>query len=519
MPSLAVRRVPESTLVRTLTVALIAGLLGSLIAFPGTNVGAQTLSEVTTGGSGGLAPGRHEVTIAGYPAIIIVGANFDPSTPTYLAYRLHGDEGGYDFFTGEGSPLRQLIDDRGWVFVSPQAPPAAIDPSFFPWDGSGGGDVTTNQKANADQIAAVLEHMFARYNVYRYRLLGSGASGGSWFHDLVFFPTRGAEYPSYFALNCGAGGLTPGGFNYDAAAAVAASAAAPHSELSYQIGTADFLFPGAQTSSATYASLGFSVLTEFYADVEHCAFDLASQTAEYWAATADRLGSPPGGVRCAGRVVTVNLADGQVPTAGDDVILGTGGPDIIAAGEGNDVVCGGDGDDIIWGGPGNDVVEGGMGADRLRGGPGDDELEGGPGADDLNGGQGNDLVSAGDGSDVFVRGGTGDDFVWGGPGDDLLIAGNGGRDQVVGGDGNDKVTGGPRPDLLFGQAGNDELRGLGGADFLSGGDGDDNLFGGKQPDTLDGGTGTDSCNGGTTGGAAAESDTSTGCEGAVVNVP
>ena len=43
-------------------------------------------------------------------------------------------------------------------------------------------------------------------------------------------------------------------------------------------------------------------------------------------------------VTCAGLAVTVNVANGDVPTDGDDVILGTDGPDVINAGAGRDVI-------------------------------------------------------------------------------------------------------------------------------------------------------------------------------------
>lgn len=201
---------------------------------------------------------------------------------------------------------------------------------------------------------------------------------------------------------------------------------------------------------------------------------------------------------CLGRPVTVDMSvPGQVPTSGDDVILGTPGPDVIAAGDGNDVICAGGGDDIVWGQNGNDIIDGGDGDDRLRGGGGNDVLSGVGGNDDLNGGPGDDTVDGGAGDDAAVRGGTGADTVVGGSGSDALVAGNGGEDTVLGNDGNDKVTGGPRPDAVYGGSGNDEVRGNKGADLLYGGPGDDELFGGPQPDTLDGGDGTDTCNGGT----------------------
>lgn len=224
------------------------------------------------------------------------------------------------------------------------------------------------------------------------------------------------------------------------------------------------------------------------------------------------------GPLCGGHAVTVDLAAGQTPTAGDDVILGTAASETIVAGAGNDVVCSGGGDDVVFGQAGHDTIWGGLGNDRLRGGAGDDAIYAGAGADNAAGGRGNDHVYGEDGDDPVVRGGTGDDVVHGGAGNDALVAGNGGEDRVYGGAGNDKVTGGPRPDVVMGGDGDDEVKGGGGADRLYGQAGNDVLTGGAQPDMLNGGHGTDSCSGGTTGGGAVESDTATECE-RVVLIP
>lgn len=237
-----------------------------------------------------------------------------------------------------------------------------------------------------------------------------------------------------------------------------------------------------------------------------------------------RIAAPPqDSALCQGLVITVDIGYGEVPTQGDDVILGTSGDDQIFAGEGDDIICGLGGNDRILGQAGNDIIFGESGVDVLRGGPGDDRLYGGDDGDDLNGGQGNDFVYGEGGDDTAVRGGTGDDTVDGGEGNDTIVAGNGGSDVVTGGGGDDKVTGGPRPDNVSGGDGADEVKGNKGADTLAGGPGNDSLLGGPQPDVLDGGNGTDSCNGGTTGSddngvVALENDTSINCE-TVTSVP
>ncbi len=99
---------------------------------------------------------------------------------------------------------------------------------------------------------------------------------------------------------------------------------------------------------------------------------------------------PPPGVRCGGREVTVDLAKGESPTAGPDVIEGTTGADIINGLGGDDLICSRGGADVVRGGPGNDQLRGGVGDDDLRGGLGDDELRGGPNTDTCKGGPGSE---------------------------------------------------------------------------------------------------------------------------------
>lgn len=184
--------------------------------------------------------------------------------------------------------------------------------------------------------------------------------------------------------------------------------------------------------------------------------------------------------RCNGEIVTVNLALGERPTDGDDVILGTEGPDFIVAGDGEDVICGLGGDDIINGGDRKDVILGGAGDDVI------------------NGGQGLDTIDAGAGDD-FVSGGRGKDVINGGAGNDDL-RGNEGTDTISGGAGDDALRGGQKADALFGGLGADEL------------------IGGTRPDVLDGGAGVDSYNGGGSSGdrcvldAAGRSELTMNCE-------
>ena len=168
---------------------------------------------------------------------------------------------------------------------------------------------------------------------------------------------------------------------------------------------------------------------------------------------------------CNDLLVTVNLADGDVPTAGDDVIRGTAGNDVINALGGNDTICALQGDDVIDGGDGFDKVFAGAGDDTINGGVGNDTLVGGDGNDTINGGTGNDRLQGGGGVDE--------------------LNGDGGLDRLAGNNGNDILRGGTHDDQLFGNLGRDQLFGDGGNDVLRGG---------AWVDIMNGGAGTnDGC--------------------------
>ena len=206
--------------------------------------------------------------------------------------------------------------------------------------------------------------------------------------------------------------------------------------------------------------------------------------------------APTTAATCQGFPVTVNLAMGQSPTSGNDVILGTEGADVIRALGGNDIICAlggndrinaGAGDDIVDAGPGNDRVFGIGGDDALFGGQGGDQMFGGPGFDVLVGQRGNDRLSGGSGDDLMY-GDNGNDGVFGQGGDDTLFGGNG-NDLITGNAGSDILNGGRGSDRLAGdanvrQAGNDTLDGGPGADELLGRAGDDFCIA-DSADTLD----------------------------------
>jgi Ca2+-binding RTX toxin-like protein len=97
---------------------------------------------------------------------------------------------------------------------------------------------------------------------------------------------------------------------------------------------------------------------------------------------------------CGGMNVTVDLAAGDRPTTGNDVIAGTPLGQTIDGSGGNDRICGGAGNDRLIGGNGNDKLFGDDGGDQLEGGPGFDAMNGGRQRDGCAGGLGRDTATA-----------------------------------------------------------------------------------------------------------------------------
>jgi|GEM_PF-1179269 len=197
---------------------------------------------------------------------------------------------------------------------------------------------------------------------------------------------------------------------------------------------------------------------------------------------------------CEGREVTVDLALGEQPTNGSDVIIGTDARDVIDGKDGNDVICALGGNDSVAGGAGDDQIYGGGGADALAGGAGADTIFGGGGNDSIDGGDDADTVFGQFGGDT-IRGGGDDDSLFGGPGYDTIY-GQDGNDNLQGAGGNDTIFGGPGDDRLYGKPGMDELHGEDGADELYAAAGDDDVFGGDGNDRLQGAGGNDTLDGG-----------------------
>jgi|GEM_PF-940063 len=194
----------------------------------------------------------------------------------------------------------------------------------------------------------------------------------------------------------------------------------------------------------------------------------------------------------------------DVPTPGDDNIVGTNGDDVIdaLAGDdfvqglaGNDTLTGNDGNDTLWGGDGDDIFIAGAGSDTVDGGSGQDVISFAGASAAVN------LFDLSDGSTIFgpdgditinsVEGviGSGFDdiiafspntaevrslFFDGGDGDDFIRAGNG-DDEVRGGNGDDNLRGNGGDDSLFGEDGDDFMRSDAGTDTFDGGAGFDRI--------------------------------------------
>lgn len=157
--------------------------------------------------------------------------------------------------------------------------------------------------------------------------------------------------------------------------------------------------------------------------------------------------------------ITVNPVDEpidpNIPTPGDDTLVGTALNDTIDALAGNDNVTGLAGDDLLFGRGGDDSIRGLAGDDSLRGNGGDDTLRGNGGDDNIKGNGGEDLIRGNGGDDVIRAGGGADD-----------VKGGGGADLIFGGGGADKLNGGGGADTLRGNGGDDTLKGNGGADVF-----------------------------------------------------
>lgn len=131
---------------------------------------------------------------------------------------------------------------------------------------------------------------------------------------------------------------------------------------------------------------------------------------------------------------------------------------------------------------GNDTLLGGAMDDTLRGLAGNDTIDGGPGADTMIGGTGDDVYYVGNVRDVVVElSGQGNDTVYSQV--NYSLAGTFVETLRLAGSAAISATGNSQANTLIGNAADNVLTGLGGNDVLDGGAGADRMIGGTGDDT------------------------------------
>lgn len=274
-------------------------------------------------GSGGLPPGTHDTIIAGRPATVIVPEGYDEQRPTFLAFYLHGDEGGYDYHQSPQNIVNSRINQNSWIYVAPQAPPASD--GVHSWSG----DNIEHGSANAQLIVDVIDHMFDHYDVCQNVLFGSGVSGGSIFFDGYFYPARGVDYASaaiFMDIQCGSSGpdqdawfIENNGF-YERLQTMAQNPELVRNhELFYTVGTEDFLYDNVMEGYAFYTDLGFNVGIKEIEGAGHCAYGTAQEAADYWTNRRGTI-SVPGArdtpIRVPTGIIAGTVSNGTEPLPG-----------------------------------------------------------------------------------------------------------------------------------------------------------------------------------------------------------
>lgn len=230
------------------------------IDFPAPESTGQLLASDCnpTGGSGGLAPGRYATNVAGLKATVVVGKGYKQSTPTYLAFLLHGDGGKYQAYQKANNPITKFIDERNWIFVAPQSP-------------NNGDSWWQNQKGNqVDAFARVLDTMFAQYNVCRNVVFGTSGSGGSEFWTSHFFPNKGGQYPAHMVIACGGSGGGGSSNRQKIQALGKDGSVVARSSFYFVYGTKDKLAPMITDSIEIYRNSGFKVYVDKLEGAGHC---------------------------------------------------------------------------------------------------------------------------------------------------------------------------------------------------------------------------------------------------------
>ena len=215
--------------------------------------------------------------MAGLNAVVVVGDGYNPQEPTYLAFYLHGDEGGYLQFQSPHSSLTKFVKGRGWVFIAPQSPNAG-DSWWSNWQGD-----------HNEALAQAFAEMKAKYNVCHNLVFGSTLSGGSTFWARTFFPNQGGQHPAYTVMLCG--GVLP---NKEDRLKVTALGQNPtivaQSSFEFVYGSEDFLYNNIQQTINLYTEAGFEVSKEEIPEVGHCVPNFSSHIITHWTARANKLG-------------------------------------------------------------------------------------------------------------------------------------------------------------------------------------------------------------------------------------
>lgn len=210
-----------------------------------------------TGGSGGLAPGTYDTTVAGLNAIVVVGKGYNPQQPTFLAFTIHGDGGQMNTVRKPNNPLNKVVNEHGWILVAPEAPNG--NSWWRDWVGD-----------HNEKLAAVFDSMFANYNVCRDIILGTSGSGGSEFWTSDFFPAKGGDYPAHTLVACGGNDGHDSTSRNQILALGKNPVVVARSSFYYVYGSTDNLVPLIEESITLYTRAGFNVSVEKIAGAGHC---------------------------------------------------------------------------------------------------------------------------------------------------------------------------------------------------------------------------------------------------------
>lgn len=161
------------------------------------NITINTKPNNSSNGSGGKGFGTHDIKINGHPAIIFVPSGYDPTKPTHLAFRIHGDANNPKAYTfgvnSKTSTVNKFIEEKNWILVSPKTPLTTL--SWWKKTTKPYNTWTLNDiKTQADHFLKVLDYMFKHYNLYYDSVYGCGLSGGAEFFTSQFAPLYGNKY-------------------------------------------------------------------------------------------------------------------------------------------------------------------------------------------------------------------------------------------------------------------------------------------------------------------------------------